>query len=64
MKIEILKKDNKKKIAIGIIAIISIISVLIFARSFVKYKLTQSIPLVNGTINYTVPDLNMIAIYQ
>ncbi len=64
MKFETLKKDNKKKIAIGVIAVISIISVLIFARSFAKYKLTQSIPLANGTINYTVPDLNMIAIYQ
>ena len=64
MKFETLKKDNKKKITIGIIAIISIISVLIFAGSFAKYKLTQSIPLTNGTINYTVPALNMIAIYQ
>ncbi len=64
MKFEMLKKYNKKKIAIGVIAVISIVSVLIFTASFAKYKLTQSIPLANGTINYTVPDLNMIAIYQ
>ena len=64
MKIETLKKDNKKKITIGVIAVISIISTIILASSFAKYKLTESIPLANGTINYTVPDLNVLAMYQ
>ena len=31
MKIETLKKDNKKKIAIGVIAVISIVSTIILA---------------------------------
>ncbi len=64
MKFETLKKDNKKKIAIGVIAIISIVSVLIFAGSFAKYKLTQSIPLANGTINYKAYDFKVMAMYQ
>ena len=64
MKIETLKKDNKKKIAIGVIAVISIISTIVLASSMAKYKLTESIPLANGEINYTVPDLNVLAMYQ
>ena len=42
--------------------VIGIISacILTFTRS--KYKNTQSIPLVNGTINYSLADLNIVAI--
>ena len=62
MKIETLKKDFKKKIATGIIEVISITSALIFVGSFAKYQLTENIPLVNGTINYKVPDMRVVAV--
>ena len=44
-----------------VVVIISAIT-LTFTRA--KYKTTESIPLVNGTINYTPYDLKMVAMYQ
>ena len=64
MKIETLKKSQLKKniiIGMGLILIISAV-VLNFTRA--KYRVTQSIPLVNGTINYTPYDFKIIAMYQ
>ena len=40
-----------------------IISVVILNFTRAKYKTTQSIPLVNGTINYSLEDFNAVAIY-
>ena len=63
MKIETLKKSHLKRnilIAVGVVLIISAV-ILQFTRA--RYRTTQSIPLVNGVINYTAPDLNAIAIY-
>ena len=55
MKIEILKRNYlKRNIIIGIVAVLFI----------GKYRTTESIPLVNGTINYTPYDLKMVAMYQ
>ena len=47
-------------IGILIVAVISAV-VLNFTRA--KYRTTQSIPLVNGTINYELSDLNLIGVY-
>ena len=63
MKIETLKKSHLKRniiIGVGVILIISAV-ILNFTRA--KYRTTQSIPLVNGTINYTPADFNAVAIY-
>ena len=64
MKFEVLKKVHLKRniiIGVGVILIISAI-ILNFTRA--KYRTTQSIPLVNGTINYKPYDFKMIAMYQ
>ena len=63
MKIETLKKSHlKRNIIIGIIIVLLISAVMLnFTRA--KYKTTQSIPLVNGTINYSLADFNAVAIY-
>ena len=64
MKIETLKQSHLKRniiIGIGLILIISAV-ILNFTRA--KYRVTQSIPLVNGTINYTPYDFKMVAMYQ
>ena len=63
MKIETLKKSHlKRNIIIGIITVLLISAVILnFTRA--KYRVTQSIPIVNGTINYTLPDLNIIGLY-
>lgn len=63
MKFEVLKRSNlKRNILIGVIAIL-MISVIILNFTRAKYRVTESIPLVNGTINYSSADLNVIAVY-
>ena len=47
---------------IGIV-IVLIISAIILNFTRAKYRTTQSIPLVNGTINYSLADFNAVAIY-
>ena len=63
MKFEVLKRSNlKRNILIGVIAILMISAIILnFTRA--KYRVTESIPLVNGTINYSSADLNVIAVY-
>ena len=62
MNFEVLKKSHlKRNIIIGVIVVV-IISAVILNFTRAKYRVTESIPLVNGTINYTLPDLNVIAI--
>ncbi len=63
MKIERLKKNHKKKIVIGTVAICIIGGALTFNLTRAKYKLTESISLVRGTLNYKVPDLRTVALY-
>ena len=64
MKFEVLKRSYlKRNLIIGII-IVGIISAIVLNFTKAKYRTTQSIPLVSGTINYTKPDLNVVAMYQ
>ena len=62
MEFETLKKSHlKRNIIIGVVVVLIISAVILnFARA--KYRVTQSIPLVNGTINYSLADLNIVAI--
>lgn len=63
MKFETLKKSHlKRNIIIGVVAVL-IISAAILTFTRAKYRVTESIPLVNGTINYTLPDLNIVGLY-
>ena len=62
MKFEILKKTYlKRNILIGVL-VVGVITAVILNFTRAKYKTTQSIPLVNGTINYSLADLNIVAI--
>ena len=62
MELKTLKKIHiKRNILLGVIALF-IISAVILQFTKAKYRTTESIPLVNGTINYTLPDLNIVAI--
>ena len=64
MKFEILKKSHlKRNIVIGVV-VIGVISAVILNFTKAKYRTTQSIPLVSGTINYTPYDFKMVAMYQ
>ena len=64
MEFQTLKKNNFKKYIIIGVFIITIISTIILNFTRAKYRTTQSIPLINGTINYSLADLNIVAIYQ
>ena len=62
MKFEVLQKSHlKKNIIIGIL-VIGIIGAVVLNFTRAKYQTTQSIPLVTGTINYSLADLNIVAI--
>ena len=63
MKIETLKRSHlKRNIMIGVIIVLTISAITLnFTRA--KYRVTESIPLVNGTINYSLPDLNIVGLY-
>ena len=63
MEFEVLKKSHlKRNIITGVVAIL-IISAIILNFTRAKYRTIQSIPLVNGTINYSLADLNIVALY-
>ena len=63
MEFELLKKSHvKRNIIIGLL-VVGIISAVILNFTRAKYRTTESIPLVNGTINYELSDLNLVGIY-
>ena len=62
MKFETLK-DNKK-ILLATVIVFVVILTLIISTSLAKYKVTESINIARGTINYSLADFNMVAMYQ
>ena len=63
MEFEVLKKSHlKRNILIGVV-VVAIISAIVLNFTRARYRVTESIPLVNGTINYTPYDLNIVALY-
>ena len=63
MEFQTLKRSHlKRNIIIGVVCI-AIISAVVLNFTRAKYRTTQSIPLVNGTINYELSDLNLIGVY-
>ena len=63
MTFETLKRSHlKRNIIIALIAI-GIISAIVLNFTRAKYRTTQSIPLINGTINYELSDFNLIGAY-
>ena len=63
MNFEVLKRSHVKRNIIVAVLIILILSAVILTFTKAKYKTTASIPLVNGTINYDLSDLNLIGVY-
>ncbi len=63
MNFEVLKRSHIKRNIVIAIIIILILSAVILTFTKAKYKTTASIPLVNGTINYELSDLNLIGAY-
>ena len=63
MEIEKLKKSNTKRYIITGSIVVLILAGITLTFTKAKYKTTTSIPLVNGTINYDLSDLNLIGVY-
>ena len=63
MNFEVLKRSHIKRNILIAVIIILILSAIILTFTQAKYKATASIPLVNGTINYDLSDLNLIGVY-
>ena len=58
-------KSNKNRLYFlcGFVCVVVLLVVFVVTRSHAKYRVTQSIPLVNGTINYSLSDLNIVGLY-
>ena len=56
---------NKHRIYLlcGIVCVVVLMVTLIITTSIAKYRTTQSIPLIQGTINFSPSDLNIVAMY-
>ena len=62
MQFERIKKSHKREITIGGLILVCVISAITITTTRAKYKLTDDIPLVKGTINYKEPDMRIMAI--
>ena len=58
------KFSSKKKIYLGVTVIVLVLVVSVSLFSYAKYKNVESVKLAEGTVNYRVPDLNLVAMYQ
>ena len=63
MKFEVLKKNHLKRNIIIFVLVIGIIVAVVLNFTRAKFRTTESIPLVNGMINYELSDLNLIGVY-
>ena len=63
MEFEVLKKSHlKRNILIGVL-IVGVFCTVVLNLTRAKYRVTESIPLVTGTINYKVSDFNLVSLY-
>ena len=63
MKYEVLKRSHLKRNILIAVLVVSLISSLILNFTQAKYRTTESIPLIQGTINFSPSDLNLMAVY-
>ena len=63
MNFEVLKKNHLKRNILIAVVIVFMLSAVILTFTKAKYRTTQSIPLIQGTINFSPSDLNLMAVY-
>ena len=63
MTYETLKRSHVKRNIVIALIVVGVISAIVLNFTRAKYRTTQSMPLLNGTINYTLADLNIVAMY-
>ena len=63
MTYETLKRTHLKRNILIAVVVVAIISAIILNFTQAKYRTTQSMPLIQGTINFSPSDLNLMAVY-
>ena len=63
MEFEVLKRSHLKRNMVIVLLVVAIISAIVLNFTRAKYKTEESIPLINGTINYKIPDFNTLIIF-
>ena len=63
MNFEVIKRSHIKRNILISVVVVLVLSAIILTFTRAKYRTTQSMPLLNGTINYTLADLNIVAMY-
>ena len=63
MKFEVIKRSHLKRNILIAILVVTLISSLILNFTQAKYRVTESMPLIQGTINFSPSDLNLMAVY-
>ena len=63
MKFEVIKRSHLKRNILIAILVVALISSLILNFTQAKYRVTESMPLIQGTINFSLSDLNLMAVY-
>ena len=63
MNFEVLKRSHVKRNILISVVVVLVLSTIILTFTRAKYKTTESMPLVNGTINYELSDFNLIEAY-
>ena len=64
MQFERIRKNYKRKIIIGGLILVCIISVITITTTRAKYKLAEEIEMAKGTINYKPYDFKIMAMYK
>ena len=64
MKVEKLSKGNKKKIIMLITIIVLAIGIIYITNSRAKYQITKSVQIVNGIVNYSLYDFQILSMYK
>lgn len=63
MNFEVLKKNHLKRNILIAVSVVLILSAVILTFTKAKYRTTQSMPLLQGTINFSTYDFNVVAMY-
>ena len=63
MEYEVLKRSHLKRNILIAVLVVGVISAIILNFTQAKYRVTESIPLIQGTINFSPSDLNIVAMY-
>ena len=63
MNFEVIKRSHIKRNILISVVVVLMLTAIILTFTKAKYKITESMPLVNGTINYELSDFNLIGAY-